>query len=90
MFQKFNQKLRHIAGDVYESVVDHGRGVAVASGTALSSFGASAQTVDPFTTAMTEITGKVETYAGALVVLSAVAVVFMVAMKYVKKIPRAS
>jgi hypothetical protein len=51
---------------------------------------ASAQTVDPFDTAMTEATTKVGAYAAALVGLSAVAVIFMIAMKYVKRIPRAS
>lgn len=49
-----------------------------------------AQTVDPFDTAMTEATTKVGAYAAALVGLSAVAVIFMIAMKYVKRIPRAS
>lgn len=49
-----------------------------------------AQATDPFTTAMAEATTKVGTYAAALVGLSAVAVVFMIAMKYVKRIPRAS
>lgn len=51
---------------------------------------ASAQTTDPFDTALTEATTRVGGYAAALVGLSAVAVVFMIAMKYVKKIPRAS
>jgi hypothetical protein len=46
--------------------------------------------VDPFTTALTSATAKVGEYASALVGLSAVAVVFMIAMKYVKRIPRAS
>lgn len=45
---------------------------------------------DPFDTALAEATTKVGGYAAALVGLSAVAVVFMIAMKYVKKIPRAS
>lgn len=45
---------------------------------------------DPFATAMTEITGKVETYGAALVGLAAVAVVFFVAIKYVKKISKAA
>lgn len=45
---------------------------------------------DPFTDAMTQATTKVNTYAAALVGLGAVAVVFMIALKYVKKIPRAS
>lgn len=49
-----------------------------------------AQAVDPFETAMTEATGKVGDYAAALVGLGAVAVIFMIALKYVKKIPRAS
>lgn len=41
---------------------------------------------DPFDTAMTTATGKVEDYAAALVGLAAVGVVFMIAIKYVKKI----
>lgn len=49
-----------------------------------------AQSTDPFDAALTSATTKVGTYAAALVGLSAVAVVFMIAMKYVKKIPRAS
>ena len=51
---------------------------------------ASAQAVDPFDTALTTVTEKTGEYAAALVGVSAVAVVFMVAMKYVKKLPRAS
>lgn len=51
---------------------------------------ASAQAVDPFDTALTTATTKVTSYAGALVGLAAVAVVFMIAIKYVKKIPKAS
>lgn len=49
-----------------------------------------AQGADPFTTAMTSATEKVGVYAAALVGLGAVAVVFMIALKYVKKIPKAS
>ena len=51
---------------------------------------AMAEPADPFDTAITTVTDKVEGYAAALVTLSAVAVVFMIAIKYVKKIPRAS
>lgn len=51
---------------------------------------AMAQSVDPFTTAMETATGKVETYAAALVGLAAVSVVFFLAIKFVKKIPRAA
>lgn len=50
---------------------------------------ASAQT-DPFTDAIGDATTKVGTYAAALVTLGAVAVLFMIALKYVKKIPRAA
>ena len=53
---------------------------------ALLSVPAFAQSTDPFATAMTTVTGKVEDYAAALVGLAAVGVVFMIAIKYVKKI----
>jgi hypothetical protein len=45
---------------------------------------------DPFTTAMADATTRVGTYAAALVGLAAVGVVFMIAIKYVKKIPGAT
>lgn len=68
----------------------YGRQLAVATtGLALSGL-ALAQSTDPFDTALTAATTKVGSYAAALVGLSAVAVVFMIAMKYVKRIPRAS
>jgi len=51
---------------------------------------ASAQTADPFDTALSNATTKVTAYAGALVGLAAVAVVFMIAIKYVKRIPKAA
>lgn len=51
---------------------------------------AHAQGDDPFTTAMTNATAKVESYASALVGLAAVAVIFMIGVKYVKKIVRAA
>lgn len=51
---------------------------------------ANAQAVDPFDAALTEVKGKVGAYGASLVGLAAVAVVFFVAIKYVKKIPRAS
>lgn len=56
---------------------------------ALMSAAALAQS-DPFTSAVDTITGKVESYGAALVGLGAIGVVFMVALKYVKKLPRAS
>ena len=42
--------------------------------------------VDPFTTALNNITTNVNTYGAALVGLAAVGVVFMIAIKYVKKL----
>lgn len=66
-----------------------GRSAVVALSAALPVF-AFAQSTDPFDTAITTATTKVTSYAGALVTLSAVAVVFMIGMKYVKRIPRAS
>lgn len=56
---------------------------------ALASVSAFAQT-DPFTSAVGDITTKVTTYGGALVGLAAVAVAFYVAIKFVKKIPKAA
>ncbi|CAM8660043.1 hypothetical protein MCEMIEM13_01629 [Comamonadaceae bacterium] len=61
--------------------------VALASAAPVLSF---AQAVDPFDTALTTATTKVTSYAGALVGLAAVSVVFMIAIKYVKKLPKAS
>lgn len=58
--------------------------------TSLLSAAAMAQATDPFTTAVTDITAKVTTYGGALVGVAAVGVVFMVAIKYVKKLNRAA
>ncbi|WP_288254884.1 hypothetical protein [uncultured Hydrogenophaga sp.] len=59
-------------------------------GTALVAVPTFAQETDPFDTALATATTKVGAYAAALVGLGAVAVVFMIALKYVKKIPRAS
>lgn len=61
--------------------------VALSSVLPLASF---AQATDPFDTAITNATAKVNSYAAALVGLAAVAVVFLIAIKYVKRIPRAS
>lgn len=61
-------------------------GIAVATSAPVLAFAAA----DPFDAAMTDVTAKVTDYAGALVGLAAVAVAFMVAVKYVKKISGAS
>lgn len=45
---------------------------------------------DPFDIAVAATSTKIASYGGALVGVAAVGVIFMVAMKYVKKIPRAS
>lgn len=57
---------------------------------ALSSVMAHAQVADPFDAALATATSKVGSYAAALVGLAAVAVIFMIAIKYVKRIPAAS
>lgn len=80
MLQRLNS-LRHLAARNYLKA-----GVAAVAALPMI---ASAQT-DPFTEVMTDVTDKVTTYAGALVVLAGVSVVYMVAVKYVKKIRGAS
>lgn len=62
---------------------------AIAS-TAMLSVCAYAQAVDPFDTALTQVTTSTTKYASALVGVAAIAVVFMIAIKYVKKLPKAS
>lgn len=58
--------------------------IGIAAAGASSAF---AQTAgDPFTDALDTITTNVTTYGGALVGLAAVGVVFMIAIKYVKKL----
>ena len=77
MFQSIRSKINDLSLKVGVAVVAAVPAAAMAQG-------------DPFTAAMTEATGKVTTYAGALVTLGAVAVVFMIGLKYVKKIVRAA
>lgn len=67
-----------------------GRRVSVGlTGVALSGL-AMAQAADPFTATLTDASAKVTTYATGLVTVAAVGVLFMIAKKYVKKIPGAS
>lgn len=47
---------------------------------------AMATPADPFDTALANVSEKVADYAAALVTVAAISVVFMVAVKYVKKI----
>jgi hypothetical protein len=53
---------------------------------AVTNLVANATPTDPFDTAVGDIEVRVESYGGALVGLAAVGVIFMVGMKYVKKI----
>lgn len=64
--------------------------VLVSSGALFSGLVLAQAAADPFDAAILSITGKVGVYGAALVGLSAVGVLFMVAMKYVKRIPRAA
>jgi hypothetical protein len=61
------------------------------AGSALLSLSVAAHAAVPaeFTDAIEAATEDVATMAGALVVVAAVGVAFMLAIKYVKKIPRA-
>lgn len=68
----------------------YGSQVAVAAMTLPFALAASAQSTDPFDAAVSSATTKVTGYGAALVTFSAVAVVFMIGIKYIKKIPRAS
>lgn len=62
----------------------------LAVGVALAAPMASFAAGDPFTDATTVIKDKIALYGADLVVVAAAGVVFMVAIKYVKKIPRAA
>jgi hypothetical protein len=70
-----------------------GRKVLIAPALVLGSIAASpafAAADAAFTTAMTSTMADIATYGAALVGAAAVGVGFMIAMKYVKKIPRAA
>lgn len=56
---------------------------------ALAAASAHAAVPEEFTDAITAATADIASMAGALVVVAAVAVAFMLAIKFVKKIPRA-
>jgi hypothetical protein len=78
-------------GISYGSDLVSGRSAVVAFAGLLTAVGAQAQAAaDPFDTALTQVTTATGKYAAALVGVAAIAVVFMVALKYVKKLPRAS
>lgn len=67
-----------------------GRTALVALGTMAPALSFAQAVTDPFDTALASVTTKVTSYAGALVGVAAISVVFMVAIKYVKKLPKAS
>lgn len=81
--------LRELTAKGYNKAANAYREIGIAAALAVPML-AQAQATDPFDTALTEATTKVGSYGAALVGLSAVGVVFMIAMKYVKRIPRAS
>lgn len=88
---KLFEQAKRYGAQVKGAVADLGLRAAVVSSVALAPVLASAQEVtDPFDTALATATTKVGAYAAALVGLAAVGVVFMIAIKYVKRIPRAS
>ena len=73
-----------------QAIRNRSREIAIAVVTAAPVLAFAQSAGDPFDAALADVTTKVSGYAGALVGLAAVAVAFMVAVKYVKKIPRAS
>lgn len=76
------QRLRQLA-------LNNAARAVVAVGTFPVALAARANT-DPFDAAAAEVTTKVGSYGASLVGIAAVSVAFYVAIKYVKKIPRAS
>lgn len=69
---------------MFKSINERSRNLAVLALASLPAL--SFAQADPFTTAMTDATTKVGTYAAALVGLAAVGVGFAIAIKYVKRI----
>jgi hypothetical protein len=67
-----------------------GRSLAVLAASALPVMAFAQAAADPFDAAIATATTKVAAYSAALVTLAAVGVVFLIAIKYVKRIPRAS
>lgn len=83
-------KTRAIAQKFGTAIKDNQAKAYVGTMLLLSAAASQAQEVDPFTDALNAMKLKVATYGGSLVGLAAVGVAFFVAMKYVKKIPRAA
>lgn len=81
------KNVRALVARGYSTINDAGLKTAVVLGSVLAAGSAMA---DPFDTAVADITTKVTSYGGALVALSAVAVGFFIAIKFVKKIPHAA
>lgn len=80
------QKLQRLA----DLASKHYAKAGVAVGTMLVGASAFADGTDPFVDAVTGVTTKVNSYGALLVGLSAVGVLFAVAIKYMHKIPRAT
>lgn len=62
----------------------------VAGAGALALTGAAMAQGDPFADAVTAATTKITTYGGLLVGVAAVGVGFMIAIKFLKKVPKAA
>ena len=84
------EKTRAIAQKFGTTLKDQQAKVAVGSLMLLSGAASHAQATDPFQATIDAMKTKIATYGGELVLLAAVGVAFFVAMKYVKKIPRAA
>jgi len=77
------QALRALSARVHDRVV-------VGAGLALASASSFAQSTDPFDTTKDAVIAKVLVYGGGLLLVAGAGVIFMVGVKYVKKIARAA
>ena len=84
------KSIRELAAKGYDTAARHYREAGIAVALAVPMLAQAQAASDPFDTAITDATAKIGSYGAALVGVSAVGVVFMIAMKYVKRIPRAS
>ena len=82
--------IQELARKGYDKAAGAYREVGILAASAVPMLAMAAEGDDPFATAVATATTKIGSYGAALVGLSAVGVVFMIAMKYVKRIPRAS
>lgn len=70
----------------FKGVLSRGRDLALVAATAVPAVAFAQEAGDAFADAVTDATAKIGQYGAALIGLAAVGVVFMIGVKYVKKI----